>query len=337
MGGKRIHIIDTTLRDGSHAIRHQITEEMAFDIARRLSDSGAEYIEVSHGDGLNGSSYNYGFSLTDEYKLIAQAVKASCGKTRIAALLIPGIGTIRDMERAVSCGVSMVRVATHVTEADVAIQHIRAAKSMGIGCCGFLMMVHRAAPQTVLHQAQIMEEAGADYINLADSAGNLLPHEVKERVALLSRHLHIPVGFHAHNNLGMAIANSLCAIESGAVYIDSTLRGLGAGAGNAQHELLACLLKRERYDICENEELLMEAASCLDTYIKSFPKIDNNAIMLGNEGVYSSFMLHVERISSQFSVSPYQLIKELGRRKAVGGQEDMITEIAYLISNRKAF
>ena len=236
MDNRKINIVDTTLRDGSHAVSHSFSLEQVTAIAGGLDKTGVDIIECAHGDGITGSTFNYGFSKYKEMDLINAASKV-IKNAKQAILLIPGIGTIEDLEEAYENGARVVRVATHCTEADVGIQHIQAAKKMGMMACGFLMMVHMASPEKLLEQAKIFQEAGADYINLADSAGYLLPDDVKARVDKLVNGLDIPVGFHAHNNLSLAVANSIAAVESGATYIDATCRGLGAGAGNTQIEV----------------------------------------------------------------------------------------------------
>ena len=230
---QQIHIVDTTLRDGSHAVSHSFSPDQVRKIASQLDQSGVYMIEVSHGDGISGSSYNYGFGKHPEMDLIAAAADV-VKNAKLDILLIPGIGTVADLKRARALGVNAVRVATHVTEADVSAEHIRAAKELDMFAVGFLMMAHMAPPEKIAEQAKLMESYGADYINIADSAGYLLPEDVAARVKAVREAVSIPVGFHAHNNLSLAIANSLSAIEAGATYVDATLRGLGAGAGNAQ-------------------------------------------------------------------------------------------------------
>lgn len=330
----RINIVDTTLRDGSHAVVHSFTAAQARTIAGGLDANGVGMIELSHGDGISGSTYNYGFSSTDEMELLA----AAAGEIRngsLAVLLIPGIGTVEDLKKAKSAGATAVRVATHVTEADISQQHIAAAKEMGMFACGFLMMMHMSEPAAIAEQAVMMESYGADYINLADSAGYLTPDGVKSRVEAVRDAVKIPVGFHAHNNLGLAVANSLAAVESGAQYIDATLRGLGAGAGNTQLEILAGLLQRQGYDTGLNFYGLMDLAEeVLEPMMLRPQTIRNASIMMGYAGVYSSFMLHVYRAAEKFKLEPRDILVELGRRKMVGGQEDMIVDVAYQLSKK---
>lgn len=328
----RIHFIDTTMRDGSHAMSHSFTKEQVSLIAQGLDDAGADIIEVSHGDGIAGSSINYGFSKTRDIELIEAASKV-VKRAKLGALLIPGIGTISDLQEAYDHGVRAVRIATHVTEADVSQQHIKAAKDRGMFTAGFLMMVHMAEPEKILEQARIFEDAGVDYVNLADSAGHLLPDDVRRRVSLLSEKLSIPVGFHAHNNLGLAVANSLAAAEEGASYIDGTLRGLGAGAGNCQIEVLSAVLERmECATGIDLDKILKVAEEAVEPIMPRAQVIDTASLMLGYAGVYSSFLLHARRAAEKFDLNIKDILVELGRRGMVGGQEDMIVDVAYQLS-----
>lgn len=332
----KIHVVDTTLRDGSHAVSHSYSPDQVRAIASQLDESGVFMIEVAHGDGISGSSYNYGFSKYNELDLIAAA--ADCVKNaKLDVLLLPGIGTVADLKTVRSLGVSAVRVATHVTEADISAQHIRAAKELGMFAVGFLMMAHMAPPEKIAEQARLMESYGADYINIADSAGYLLPEDVAARIRAVREAVSIPVGFHAHNNLSLAIANSLTAIDSGATYVDATLRGLGAGAGNAQLEVLAGVLQRKGMDSGLDFYHLMDVAEKVVEPIMQRPQVIRNApLMLGYAGVYSSFLLHVYRAAERFGLDPRDILVEIGRRGMVGGQEDKIVEVAYLLSQQKA-
>ena len=331
-----IRIIDTTLRDGSHAVSHSYSPEQVRAVASQLDKSGIFMIEVAHGDGISGSSYNYGFSKYNELDLIAAA--ADCVKNaKLDVLLLPGIGTVDDLKTVRSLGVSAVRVATHVTEADISAQHIRAAKELDMFAVGFLMMAHMASPEKIAEQAKLMESYGADYINIADSAGYLLPEDVAARIRAVKEAVSIPVGFHAHNNLSLAIANSLAAIDSGATYIDATLRGLGAGAGNAQLEVLAGVLQRKGLDTGLDFYQLMDVAENVVEPMMQRPQVIRSApLMLGYAGVYSSFLLHVYRAAERFQADPRDLLVEIGKRGMVGGQEDKIVEIAYLMTQGKA-
>ncbi|MEN6340155.1 MAG: 4-hydroxy-2-oxovalerate aldolase [Clostridiaceae bacterium] len=325
----KLTIVDSTLRDGSHAVRHSFTQEQTRLIAGLLDNCGVPIIEVSHGDGLGGSSYTYGFSKEDPFSLISAAAD-SVKRARIAVLLLPGIGTIADLTRAKDNGASVVRVATHVTEADISAQHIGAAKSLGMMAVGFLMMTHMLDPEGIAEQAKKMESYGADYINLADSAGALLPEQVKARVQAVRAAVSIPVGFHAHNNLSLAVANSLAAIEAGAGYIDATLRGLGAGAGNTQIEVLTGVLQRKGIETGLDFYGLIDASEQAVAPIMRRPQVvDGGSLMLGYAGVYSSFLLHVYAAAQKFALEPRDILVELGKRKMVGGQEDLIIDVAY--------
>ncbi len=334
MSNQKIILVDTTLRDGSHAVRHSYSEEQVARIAGGLDQAGVQLIELSHGDGLGGSSYNYGFSKTSEFKLM-EAASSQIKNGKLAVLLLPGIGTIADLKEAQKSGAKAVRVATHVTEADVSAEHIYAAKDMGMMAVGFLMMIHMAPVERIIEEAKKMESYGADYVNLADSAGYLLPADIKERVSKVAEALSIPVGFHAHNNMGMAVANSLAAVEAGASYIDGTLRGLGAGAGNNQLEVFAGVLKRSGVDTGDVDfyKLMDTAAEAVDPIMMRPQVIDNGSMMLGYAGVYSSFLLHVYDAAKKYELDPRDIMVELGRRGMVGGQEDMIIDVAYQLKN----
>ncbi|MDR0382204.1 MAG: 4-hydroxy-2-oxovalerate aldolase [Oscillospiraceae bacterium] len=330
-----VKVVDTTLRDGSHAVRHRFTEEQVTAIAAGLDKSGVALIELSHGDGLGGSGYTYGFSGVDEFSLL-RAARRAIQNSKLTVLLLPGIGTIENLEEAVACGAQAVRVATHVTEGDVSAQHIGAAKRMNLFAVGFLMMVHMVSPERIAEEAAKMESYGADYINLADSAGYLLPDDVAARVEAVARRVKIPVGFHAHNNLGLAIANSLKAVESGASFLDGTLRGLGAGAGNAQIEVLAGVLARCGVETGLDFYGLMDLAQDVVQPVMHRPQvIDNGSLMLGYAGVYSSFLLHVYAAAEKYHLDPRDILVELGRRKMVGGQEDMIIDVSNDLKNKK--
>lgn len=332
---KKIKIVDTTMRDGSHAIKHQYTPEMVYRIAHALDTHKVDMIEVSHGDGIAGSSINYGFGKSEETELL-KAARAAIRKADLAILLLPGIGTIEDMKRARDAGVTTVRVATHVTEADIAVQHLKEGKLLGMKTAGFLMMTHMASPEAILEQCRIFADCGVDYINLADSAGYMTPDMVKERISVLKSGLDVPIGFHAHNNLGLAVANAMAAAGEGAEYLDVTLRGLGAGAGNAQSEVLCSVLQREGYDIAADSYGLMDTAEELVDPIMLRPQvIDTASLMLGYAGVYSSFLLHTYRAAERFGLNPRDILVEIGRRKMVGGQEDMIIDVAYALSEKK--
>lgn len=330
-----VHLVDTTLRDGSHAVAHQFTAEQIAAIAGGLDAAGIEYIEVSHGDGLAGSSYNYGWAaLSDEEMLRAAAGAIKRGK--LTVLLLPGIGTREDLEMAIDCGAKAVRVATHVTEADIGEQHISLAKKMGLEVCGFLMMCHMAPPEKVVEQAKLFEVYGADFIYVADSAGAMLPEDVKVRVGAIVENVRVPVGFHAHNNMALAMGNCLAALESGATFLDGACRGLGAGAGNAQTEALVGVLDKAGYQTGVGFYKIMDVAEDIVEPLMHRPQVVRNApLMQGYAGVYSSFLLHTYRAAEKFHLDPRDILVELGSRRMVGGQEDMIIDVAYQLAKRR--
>ena len=332
MEKQKIKIVDTTLRDGSHAVSHSFTEDQVTAIAGGLDANGVSLIELSHGDGIAGSSINYGFSKVPEMELLKAARKV-VKNAKLTVLLLPGIGTIEDLQEAHANGAEAVRVATHVTEADIAIQHIQYAKSIGMMAVGFLMMVHMASPEKIVEQAKIFVDAGADYINLADSSGYLLPDDVRARISALKNAIDLPVGFHSHNNLGLSVANSIAAVQEGAEYIDVTCRGLGAGAGNTQTEVMCAVLQRMGYDTGVNLYGIQDVAEKIVEPLMHRPQIiRTDSMMLGYAGVYSSFLLHTRRAAEKFGLNPRDILVELGRRKMVGGQEDMIVDVAYQMS-----
>ncbi|KAA8674088.1 4-hydroxy-2-oxovalerate aldolase [Clostridium sp. HV4-5-A1G] len=335
MGEKKfINLVDTTLRDGSHAVSHEYDVEQVKAIVSGLDKAGIKYIELSHGDGLAGSSYNYGWSKTSEEELL-KAASDVIEKANLTVLLLPGIGTIEDLKMASHYGAKVVRVATHVTEADISEQHIGMAKKLGMMAVGFLMMTHMAPVEKVVEQAKLLESYGADYVNIADSAGAMLPEQVTDRISAVVDALNVPVGFHAHNNLTLATANSLAAIKAGATFIDGACRGLGAGAGNAQIEVLAGLLQKLGYETGVDFYKIMDVAEDIVEPIMKRPQVVRNApLMLGYSGVYSSFLLHTYNAAKRFNLDPRDILVELGKRKMVGGQEDMIIDVAYELSKK---
>jgi len=308
------------------------------NIARSLEESGVDMIELGHGDGLTGSSLNYGLGLHNDFDYI-EAVASVLTKSKLAVLLIPGIGTIEHLEKAKSLGAEVVRVATHVTEADVSEQHIKAAKKMNMFTIGFLMMSHMACKETILEEAKKMESYGADVVYMTDSAGAMLPNEVYQKITYLKEHLEIPIGHHSHNNLGMAVANSLSAYEAGADYLDGSLIGLGAGSGNCPTETLIAVL--EKSQIPNNVDLykIIDAGDRVLQPIvlnkgRQLPRLNSDSLMIGYAGVYSSFLLHAKKATERFGVDTRDILVELGNRKAVGGQEDWIIEVAYELSSK---
>jgi 4-hydroxy 2-oxovalerate aldolase len=328
--GKFVRIQDTSLRDGSHAIRHQFTVDQITRAVKAMDEAGIPVIEVTHGDGLAGSSVNYGFSGTDELELI-EAAAATAKRSKIAVLLLPGIGTIHDIKEAQKRGAKVVRVATHCTEADISAQHIAATKELGMECVTFLMMSHMIEPAHLLEQAKLMESYGADVVNVVDSAGAQTMDMVRDRVSALREGLDpkTHVGFHAHNNLGLGVANAVVAVEAGADNIDGSVRGLGAGAGNAATEAIIAVFNKlgieTGVDLYKVADL---AEDFVGTELGLTPIVNRSSLIIGYAGVYSSFLLHAERAAKQFGVPAHKVLEEVGRRKAVGGQEDLVLQVA---------
>ena len=325
-----ITLVDSTLRDGSHAKRHRITAPEARDVSAGLDRAGVPIIEISHGDGLGGSSFNYGFSETDEYELMRAGVEAMA-RARLAVLLLPGIGVKDDLVRARDQGASVARVATHCTEADISPSHLALSRELGYTAVGFLMMAHMNSPGGLAEQAQIMVDAGAEVVYVTDSAGALIPDQVRARVSALREALpaEVEVGFHGHQNLSLAVANSLAAVGEGATWIDGCTCGMGAGAGNAPTELLVAACAKAGIDTGVDVFAMMDVAEEVVRPMLDRPQVvDRAALILGYAGVYSSFLLHAERAAQRFGVSAKDILVEVGARGAVGGQEDLIIDIA---------
>jgi 4-hydroxy 2-oxovalerate aldolase len=326
---RELKICDVSLRDGSHVIRHQFTQDQVSSIASALDGAGVHMVEVSHGDGLGGSSIQYGLSRVNEFDLIG-AARSVLSRAKLTVLLLPGIGTREDLKTARGLGAEVVRVATHCTEADVGEQHIRLARELGMEVAGFLMMAHMVPPDDLAVQARLMESYGANAVYVTDSAGALTMEAARERVRALRNTLTCEVGFHGHNNLSLAVANSLIAIDEGATWIDAAVRGFGAGAGNTATEVLAAVLDRIGRNPGLDVFKLMDIAEELIPSIMQRPAIvDRPALTLGYCGVYSSFLRHAERAAERFGIDAREILVEVGRRKAVGGQEDLIIEVAH--------
>lgn len=336
MNEPAVRLTDTTLRDGSHPMRHQYSPDQVEAVVRALDDGGVPLIEVTHGDGLGGSSLQYGMSRTPELELIEQARRAA-RRARIAVLLLPGVGTRRDLAAAVEHGANAVRIATHCTEADISEQHFALAAELGLETIGFLMMAHMLAPERLAEQAALMESYGASCVYIVDSAGAMVPDGVRRRVDALSRVVSA-VGFHAHNNLGLAVGNTVAAVEAGATQVDGCLRGLGAGAGNAATELLAAVLDRMGIESGLDVLALSDAAEYVVKPLMPFqPFPDRESLAIGYAGVYSTFLLHAKRHGERLGLDPREILMELGRRHAVAGQEDWIVDVALeLAGSRQA-
>ncbi len=329
-------LTDSTLRDGSHAVSHQFTADQVRAIVKSLDEAGMPVIEVSHGDGLGGSSFNYGFSHTDEMDLLDVAIETR-SRSKIAILLLPGIGIREDLRRAADKGVDVARIATHCTEADISQQHIELAKELDLEAVGFLMMAHMIEPEDLLEQARLMESYGADCVYVVDSAGAMTIDDARRRVALLKSGLDCQVGLHAHNNLSLAVANSMAALEEGVDQLDGCTTGLGAGAGNCPTEILVAALERAGVDTGVDPLAVMDTAEDVVRPIRPTQGvIDRDGLMLGYAGVYGSFLLHAKRAAERYGVDTKDILLELGRRGVVGGQEDMIIDVALELEREAA-
>jgi 4-hydroxy-2-oxovalerate/4-hydroxy-2-oxohexanoate aldolase len=335
--GKKITVHDMTLRDGMHPKRHLMTLEQMKTVAQGLDAAGVPLIEVTHGDGLGGASVNYGFPAhTDEEYL--GAVIPLMKHAKVSALLLPGIGTVDHLKMARELGVHTIRVATHCTEADVSEQHITLARKMDMDTVGFLMMAHMNSPEGLVTQAKLMESYGANCIYITDSAGHMLPGDVKEKLARVREVLkpETELGFHGHHNLAMGVANSIAAIEVGANRIDAAAAGLGAGAGNTPMEVLVAVCDRMGIATGVDVFKIQDVAEDLVVPLMDFPiRIDRDALTLGYAGVYGSFLLFAKRAEKKYGVPAREILVEMGRRGMVGGQEDMIEDTALTLAKQK--
>ncbi len=335
--GRKITVHDMTLRDGMHPKRHRITREQMTSIAGALDAAGIPLIEVGHGDGLGGSSVNYGFSLHSDEEYL-RAVVPLMQRAKVSALLLPGIGTVDHLKMAYDLGVHTIRIATHCTEADVAEQHIGMARKLGMDTVGFLMMAHRNTAEGLAGQARLMESYGANCIYVTDSAGYMLPGEVTEKLGTVRAALkpETELGFHGHHNLAMSVANSLAALEAGACRIDAAAAGLGAGAGNTPMEVLIAVCERMGIETGVDLLKIQDVAEDLVTPIMDFPiRIDRDALTLGYAGVYGSFLLFAKRAEKKYGVSAREILIDVGKRGMVGGQEDMVEDTAITLAKRK--
>lgn len=332
----RVLISDPTLRDGSHAVKHQLTAGQVAAYAAIADAAGVPIIEVGHGNGLGASSLQVGESLISDVAMIKVA-RENIKRAKLGIFILPGFATInKDLKAAVDAGVDVIRVATHCTEADLSERYINFAREQGKEIYGALMMTHLASKEILVEECLKMESYGAQGVVLMDSAGAYLPSDVTEKITALRSALTVPVGFHAHNNLGLAIANSLAAAQAGAGILDGSARGFGAGAGNAAIEILVAVLEKMGYETGIDLYKILDASDLAEKEIMTvMPSIKPVSIVSGLAGVFSGFAKHVERVAKEYEVDPRDIFFELGRRRVVAGQEDLIVEVAIELSRRK--
>ncbi len=332
---KIVKLYDSTLRDGSHAVHHQYDAEIVKNVCKGMEESGIYAVEVGHGGGLGGSTIQFGFGKESDETLL-KAAKSVLKKTKLSVLLVPGLGTMEDLKMAAECGVDIVRVAVHCTELDVGMQHIKLAKQLGLEAAAFFMMSHMISADELAIQAEIAQSYGVDYIFIADSSGAMTPQDIRERVSKVKAVVNVPIGVHCHNNLALGVGNSVAAYEVGADIIDGTLQGLGAGCGNTPTEVLAAVFSKMGVDTGCDMFKLMDIGEKYILPIKPRPiEVTNEAVILGYTGIYSSFYLHTLDIAERYNLDSRDIFIELGNRKVVGGQEDMIINVALDLIEKK--
>lgn len=332
---RNILICDPTLRDGNHAVRHQLTREQISTYAAAANAAGIPIVEVGHGNGLGASSLQIGLSKTDD-KNALEAARNVLTSSKLGVHVIPGFATIKkDLRLALDIGVDVFRVASHCTEADITERHISFIREHGREVYGVLMMSHMASVEILVEEASKMQAYGSEALIIMDSSGTYLPSDVTARIEALVDTLGIPVGFHGHNNLGMAVANSIAAVDAGATIIDGTARGFGAGAGNTQLEVLIAVFDRLGIKTGVDLYKVLDASDIAEKQLIEFlPTISSVSIVSGLSGVFSGYIKPVNRIAAEYKLDPRDLFFELGRRKVVAGQEDMIIEVANELSKR---
>ncbi|WP_265943344.1 4-hydroxy-2-oxovalerate aldolase [Dechloromonas sp. A34] len=335
--GRKVVIHDMSLRDGMHAKREQMSIEQMVSIATALDAAGVPLIQVTHGAGLGGNSLQHGFAPHSNEEYIG-AVAPKMKQAKVSILLIPGLGTMKELQSAYDCGARSVHVATHSTEADTSPQHIAFARKLGMDTSGFLMMAHLNTPEGLAGQGKLMESYGAQTVYITDSAGYMLPGDVKARVSALRAVLkpETEIGFHGHHNMGMGIANSIAAIEAGASRIDASVAGLGAGAGNTPTEVFVAVCERMGIVTgCDLFKLMDMAEELIVPLMEHMVRVDRASLTLGFAGVYSTFLLHAKRAGERFGIPARDILVELGRKKMIGGQEDMIVDTAMTMAKER--
>lgn len=331
---RQVKIIDTTLRDGSHAMHYQYTPEHVYNICKGLDAAGVYAVDVGHGAGVGGSVLQYGLSKHSDKELLTAAASA-LKNAKLCVLLVPGLGTMEDLKAAYEYGARMVRVAVHCTEVDVGAQHIRLGKELGMEVASFHMMSHMTTPEALAEQAKMAESYGADMIYIADSSGAQLPHDIEARVRAVQKVVHLPIGVHCHNNLGLGIANPLAAVDAGAELIDGALEGWGAGCGNTSTQGIAAVLAKAGIDTgCDWYALADAGQKYVRPLINRSLEVTNESLILGYTGIYSSFYLRVLEAAEKTGIPARLIFEELGRRKVVGGQEDMILDVVLELQNK---